>query len=100
MTDEWRAYSGLRKGYIHRSVNHSANQYVKGMCHTNTIEGFWRQMKRGINGIYHSISFKHLQSYVNEYALRYNSRKVSENNRFNLVLTNMVGRLTYNDLTA
>lgn len=98
MTDEWRAYSGLRTSYIHRSVNHSAKEYVNGMCHTNTIEGFWSQMKRGVNGIYHSISFKHVQSYVNEYTLRYNSRKISENNRFNLVLANMIGRLTYNEL--
>jgi transposase-like protein len=100
MTDEWNAYQGLRGYYVHRYIKHSAKQYVNGMVHTNTIEGFWSQLKRGIDGIYHWVSFKHLQSYVNEYSLRYNSRKINENNRFNLVLANMVGRLTYKELTS
>lgn len=46
-----------------------------GNVHTNTIEGFWSLLKNGIRGVYHSVSSKHLQSYINEYAFRYNHRK-------------------------
>ena len=99
MTDDARIYEASR-GYIHRIVNHSAKQYVNGMAHTNTIEGFWSHFKRGIDGIYHQISFKHLQRYAHEFSLRYNSRKFSESGRFNMVLANMVGRLTYKELIA
>jgi len=98
VTDDNYAYRKLERMFEHKIIKHSAKVYVDGMAHTNTIEGFWSQMKRGINGIYHWISFKHLQKYVNEYSLRYNSRKMVEQNRFNLVLTNMVGRLTYQEL--
>lgn len=45
-----------------------------GQVHTNTIEGFWSLLKRGIAGVYHSVSAKHLQTYVNEYSFRYNHR--------------------------
>lgn len=69
------------------------------MAHTNTIEGFWSHLKRGIDGIYHWVSVKHLQSYANEFSLRYNSRKFDTDQRFNFVLANMVGRLTYKELT-
>jgi transposase-like protein len=97
-TDEWYAYNGLIKTYTHSVVRHSAKEYVNGMAHTNTIEGFWSHLKRGINGIYHSVSFKHLQSYIDEYALRYNSRKDCTSGRFNLILGNVDGRLTYKEL--
>lgn len=100
ITDDNYAYRRLEKVYPHMVIKHSAKEYVNGMAHTNTIEGFWSQLKRGINGIYHHVSFKHLQKYVNEYSLRYNSREVSECYRFNFVLTNMVGRLKYDELTA
>ena len=74
-TDELRSYNKLPKsGYEHRSVNHSENVYVSGNVHTNTIEGFWSLTKRGIGGVYHSVSAKHLQGYLNEYAWRYNHR--------------------------
>lgn len=55
-------------------------------------------MKRGIDGIYHWVSAPHLQSYVNEYALRYNTRKFTTSGRFDLILSNVAGRLTYKDL--
>ena len=48
--------------------------YVKGNVHTNTVEGFWSQMKRSIDGTYHSVSPKYLQTYVDEFAYRYNHR--------------------------
>ncbi len=72
-TDEHRGYIGLDwYGYKHKSVNHSAKQYVDGMAHTNGIESFWALLKRGVYGIFHSISEKHLQRYVNEFSFRLN----------------------------
>lgn len=98
-TDEWKAYNKLHLKYDHARVNHSAKQYVNGMAHTNGIENFWSHLKRGIDGIYHWVSTGHLQSYVNEFSLRYNTRKFTTQNRFDLILANVTGRkLTYNDL--
>jgi hypothetical protein len=99
-TDQSRAYAQMHQYYHHISVDHSANQYVNGMAHTNSIEGFWSQFKRGIDGIYHWISVKHLQAYAEEFAYRYNSREITESQRFNLVLTNLSGRLKYEELIA
>jgi transposase-like protein len=75
-TDEWRGYNGLGKvnGYQHRRINHSEKVYVMGDIHTNTIEGFWSLVKRGIGGVYHSVSKKYLQTYLDEYSFRYNRR--------------------------
>jgi transposase len=74
-TDEYKVYDRLTKeGYAHRRINHSEKVYVSGDVHTNTIEGFWSLVKRGIGGVYHSVSAKHLQGYLNEYAWRYNQR--------------------------
>jgi transposase len=76
MTDELRAYKVMPKRYyVHQVVKHSAKEYVRGMCHTNSLEGFWSQLKRSINGTFHSVSRKHLQKYVNEFSYRYNRRK-------------------------
>jgi transposase len=75
-TDELHSYDSLKKqGYAHSRVNHSAAVYVNGDVHTNTIEGFWSLTKNGIRGVYHAVSAKHLQGYLNEYAWRYNRRK-------------------------
>ena len=74
-TDELRSYNSLkREGYGHQTVNHSEEVWVSGDAHTNTMEGFWSLTKRGIGGVYHSVSAKHLQGYLNEYAWRYNRR--------------------------
>jgi transposase-like protein len=78
-TDDFNSYHGLAaKGYEHRRINHSAGIYVMGDVHTNTIEGFWSLVKRGIGGVYHSVSHKYLQSYLNEYSFRYNRRAANE----------------------
>jgi transposase-like protein len=75
-TDEYTVYDTMGKeGYRHDRVNHAEEIYVAGGVHTNTIEGFWSLIKRGISGVYHSVSSKHLQSYLDEYAFRYNHRK-------------------------
>ena len=63
ITDGFGAYAGLEKDYSHEIVNHETNEYVRGDIHTNTIEGFFSQLKRGIYGIYHSVSPKHLHRY-------------------------------------
>jgi transposase-like protein len=74
-TDELKSYDRLGKsGYRHQRINHSEQVYVSGDVHTNTIEGFWSLVKRGIGGVYHAVSSKHLQGYLNEYAWRYNHR--------------------------
>ena len=75
-TDEARIYRNLpRLGYDHQRVYHTAGIYVDGDAHTNTIEGFWSLTKNGIRGVYHNVSTRHLQSYLNEYAFRFNRRK-------------------------
>ncbi len=97
-TDEWLGYRGISKLYNHSIVNHNTREYVNGSIYTNTIEGFWSLLKRGIIGIYHFTSKKHLQKYVDEFVFRYNTRKYSECNRFNLLIENMGIRTTYKEL--
>jgi transposase-like protein len=72
-TDEFRGYGGLDE-YKHKTVHHAARKYVVGAVHTNTIEGFWSIMKRGIVGSYHKVSRKYLPLYVAEFQFRYNNR--------------------------
>jgi transposase len=73
-TDEWDGYSGLSRRYEHHRIKHSEKVYVSGNVHTQTIEGFFGLVKTGIRGVYHSVSAKWLQGYLNEYAWRYNHR--------------------------
>lgn len=76
-TDEGTNYNKLAQhGFTHGRVKHCADEYVNGIHHTNTIEGFWSQLKRSIHGTYHAVSRKHLQSYVDEFAFRYSRRDV------------------------
>jgi transposase len=85
-TDDFPAYDGLEgHGYIHRRIKHSAKIYVSGNIHTQAIEGFWSLVKRGIGGVYHSVSAKYLQTYLNEYAFRYN-RRDKGNQQFRAIL--------------
>lgn len=89
-TDELGTYNKLCwMGYNHSRILHSAKIYVIGKVHTNNIEGFWSQMKRSIHGTYHSVSRKYLQSYVDEFAYRYNYR-FSETPLFYRLLKRMV----------
>ena len=74
-TDEHGAYNHLSfLGYAHETVAHSAKQYVAGRAHTNNIEGFWSNTKRGIDGVHHAVSPKYLQSYLDSYVFRFNHR--------------------------
>jgi transposase-like protein len=73
-TDDLAGYHGLKNHFDHQRINHSQGVYVMGNVHTNTIEGFWGLVKRGIGGVYHSVSAKYLQGYLDEYSFRYNRR--------------------------
>jgi len=73
-TDDYRGYWGLTD-YPHQMVRHSEGQYVVGALHTNTIEGFWSLIKRGVMGTFHKVSAKYLPLYVAEFEFRYNNRK-------------------------
>lgn len=79
MSDEYLPYRSLTKeGYIHEMVNHGEKEFVRytenNVIHTNSLEGFWSQLKRSIHGTYHAVSPKFLQHYVNEFSYRYNYR--------------------------
>ncbi len=75
-TDELNSYNGVeRLGYAHEIVQHAAKQYVRGIAHVNTVESLWSTIKRGIDGVNHSVSPLYLQSYLDSYVYRYNHRK-------------------------
>jgi transposase-like protein len=74
-TDDLRAYDTLHREFPqHAAVNHTADEYVVGAVHTNTIEGFWSIFKRGVVGTFHKVSAKYLPLYVAEFQFRYNNR--------------------------
>ncbi len=101
ITDGFGGYKDLNKFYYHTIVNHAKGVWVEGGKHTNTLEGFWGLLKRGIDGIYHQVSPKHLHRYCDEFAYRYNTRKVKDGDRFNLSMNMVEGcRLTYKQLIA
>ena len=98
-SDELNAYNILGRVYDHKTVKHGQGEYVRGRISTNSIESFWALLKRGIYGVYHFTSKKHLQLYVDEFVFRYNTRKnTSESDRFNLLLSNLENRITYKEL--
>lgn len=99
-TDEWKGYNKIDKIYNHSFVKHKDNVFVSGRTHTNTIENFWGLLKRGLFGIYHNTSKKHLQMYINEFVFRYNTRQFNERCRFNILLENTNHRLRYYDLIS
>ena len=74
-TDEYAGYRLLGRDLPHGVVRHATGQYVVGAVHTNTIEGFWSLLKRGIMGSYHKVSKDYLPLYVNEFSWRYNNRR-------------------------
>jgi hypothetical protein len=97
-TDEALIYKNAFPDYTRKHVNHWRREWVKDGVTVNHVENFFGVMKRGVVGIYHQISFKHLQAYINEFSYRYNSRKTTDGNRFETVCTNLEGRLTYKQL--
>jgi len=97
MTDELYGYRGvgtMMKG--HGVIKHSIGEYVRENAHTNTVEGFFGLLKRGITGVYHHVSRGHLQRYCDEFSFRYENRKLSDGKRANLLVQGAEGkRLTY-----
>ncbi len=101
-TDDHSAYHRLpKKGYAHETLNHSANEYVKGLAHTNGIESVWAVLKRGIEGTFHQVSVKHLDRYVNEFTFRLNEGncQVDTADRLQALFGAMPGKpMTYKEL--
>jgi transposase-like protein len=98
-TDALKSYEGLDE-YTHNVVDH-AETYVDGTVHTNRMENFWSLLKRAIKGTYDTIEPFHLFRYLDEQAFRYNERKLTDGERFQLVLSAIAGRrLTWDVLTA
>ena len=98
-TDEAAAYKGMP--FKHESVRHSTGEYVKGMAHTNGMESFWATLKRAHKGVYHKISPKHLDRYVQQFAGKHNIRDANTEDQMGSVVAGMAGkRLTYRELVA
>lgn len=98
ITDENPSYKGIGKEYMggHHTVCHSAKEYVRGDIHSNTVEGFFSIVKRGLNGIYHSVSKEHLHRYMAEYEFRYNFRELEDGDRTVMAIKGAEGkRLRY-----
>ena len=100
VTDTHSYYSTLSANYKHTTVNHSANQFKVGNSYTNTIEGVFSHFKRMVYGIYHHVSPKHTQRYLDEFIMRYNSRELKDAERFTLSFKNMERRINYKQLIA
>jgi transposase-like protein len=99
-TDEHSGYRHLGRTFDHGIVRHSAGEYVKGVHHTNSIEGFWALLKRSIKGTYISVEPFPLGRYVDEHTFRFNERKGNDGSRFQTALKGITGRrLTYKELT-
>ena len=97
-TDDAGAYEGLTD-FDHGSVKHSVGEYVDGHIRTNGIESFWSMLKRAHKGVFHKISPKHLQRYVNEFAGRQNIRDLDTIEQMAMITDGMAGeRLMYRDL--
>jgi transposase-like protein len=97
-TDEWLAYKDLSKWFNHQIVNHRKKQYAKGKVSVNLAENFNGFLKAGVR-TYHWISKKHTQKYADEFAFRYNTRKYGEQERFDFMLSSIMGKsLSYGEL--
>lgn len=101
MTDEWPAYHGIEDSdTTHETVNHKAEEWVRGDVHTQTIESVWSLFKRSITGSYHKLSAKHLDAYLDELEWRFNNRNNSYLFRDTLIKLVKADSLPYQNLTA
>ena len=89
VTDEWLGYARLKEEFQHVIINHLQGEYVRGAFHTNTIEGFWSQLKRTIKGTHIHVSKLHLQKYIGEVAFRYMERN-RQDTMFETILSHVV----------
>jgi transposase-like protein len=101
-TDELLSYARLGRIYPHESVDHGNGEYVRGDVHTNSVDSFWALFKRGYHGVYHQMSRKHMQKYVDESAFRFNRREKEMKNVFDELVVNVAAssKLPYKELTA
>jgi transposase-like protein len=100
MTDTWPAYEGIAdENTRHETVNHLAKEYVRGECHTNSVEGVWSLFKRSIVGSYHQVSEKHLDRYLDEFEFRFNNRNNPYLFRDTLLRLIASSNLEYKELT-
>ena len=99
ISDEWYAYQDLKKMYGHETIKHMDKQYVNGYVHTNSIENVWSTFKRGIYGIYHTVTIPHVQKYIDEFAFRFNNRSITEAERFDKMVSLCKARIDYKTLT-
>jgi transposase-like protein len=82
MTDNFLAYNGLEEEFAsHETVDHGVGEYVRDDVHTNTVEGWFSLLKRGVTGTFHHVSEQHLDRYVNEFVYRYNNREITDTER-------------------
>ena len=100
-TDDWAAYDGIGdENTVHESVNHSAEEWVRGEVHTGSVDGVWSLLKRSIIGAYHKISVKHLDAYLDELEWRYNGRDNPYLFRDTLLRLLDAEHVTYEELVA
>lgn len=100
-TDQAPTYLGLKRDYVHASVNHGIGEYVRGDAHTNSIESFWNLYKRAWKGTYTHNLPKHTNRYVAERTFSFNNRELTDLERMTAVTSAVTGkRLTYSDLKA
>ena len=87
-TDELNAYKGIGREFAggHGTVKHSIHEYARGDDHTNTVEGFFSLLKRGMYGTFHSVSKRHLHRYMSEFEFRYNNREIDDGARTALAI--------------
>ena len=100
ITDSFPSYRGLHKEFAqHNLINHANDEWVRGDVHTNTVEGYFSILKRGVNGVYHHVSEQHLPRYLTEFDFRYNTRSgngYTDSQRTRTALMGAEGkRLTY-----
>jgi transposase-like protein len=102
MTDQLRSYDGLDYHFAsHEIVDHGSKEYARGDVHTNTAEGYFANLKRGINGVYHHVSREHLHRYLSEFDFRYNTKDMTDGARTMLALEKSEGkRLQYRSLES
>lgn len=94
LSDEFRPYKGIGKFYEggHHTVNHGDKEYARGDVHSNTVEGFFSIVKRGLDGIYHSVSKQYLHSYMAEFEFRYNYREMEDGDRVIMAIQSAEGK--------
>jgi transposase-like protein len=92
MTDKHYGYRNVGREYEHHSVSHERNEWVRGEAHTQTVEGYFSLLKRGIVGTYHHVGDEHLHRYVDEFSFRYNRRKVDDGARARMAIQGAEGK--------